>query len=59
MNLTFKYDCEINNCMMIPEGTKVKQFESWSEYEGFTAFEYKGEKYYVSDHYFVEVRCPA
>lgn len=54
MTLTFKYDTPINDFMDIPAGTKVTRID-WSEYEGFTAVEYKGEQFYFSNDNFVEV----
>lgn len=59
MNLTLRYDCEITEYITINEGTKVKVYDNWNEYEGFTAIEFKGELYYISDQYFVEVKCHA
>jgi len=59
MNLTLKYDCEITEYMVIPEGTEVKLYGDWNEYDGFTAIEYQGEVYYLNDQYFVEVPVAA
>jgi len=58
VNLTLKYDCEITDYMIIPEGTEVKLYEDWNEYEGFIAIEYRGEKYYLNEQYFGEVLSP-